>query len=166
MYPVWGHGKRLLCTCREHPRQVVALAAMPDCQRFLSSAAMYPMGTLGWSSDIRVWRYDAPTRPGAPCSRHGGLMCTLVKSIPRMHRGTVWCLVALPDDVHAISGGEDGKIKLFDVSNGAVLRRFAQQHECAMKSLALLPDGVRFVSGSKDGVVCVLEHGLAPRAQQ
>ena len=73
----------------------------------------------------------------------------------------VEALVALPDNRHALSGGND--IKLFNVNDGGVLRTF-KHHTGRVYCLALLPDGLRFVSGSDDETACIVEHGLAPFA--
>ena len=67
--------------------------------------------------------------------------------------------MALPDNVHALSGGND--IKLFNVNDGGVLRAF-KHHTHTVSGLTLLPDGLRFASVSYDRTVRIVEHGLAP----
>ena len=79
----------------------------------------------------------------------------------KLHTDHVFALVALPDNRHALSGGND--IKLFNVNDGGVLRTF-KHHTGRVYCLALLPDGLRFVSGSDDETACIVEHGLAPFA--
>ena len=71
-------------------------------------------------------------------------------------------LVALPDNQHALSAG-DTTVKLFNVNDGAVLRKVTH-HTSYVYGLALLPDGLRFVSGSFDRTARIVEHGLAPIA--
>ena len=68
-------------------------------------------------------------------------------------------LVALPDNQHALSASMDKTVKLFSVSDGAVLRTFTH-HTSYVYCLALLPDGLRFVSGSHDQTARIVEHGL------
>ena len=65
-----------------------------------------------------------------------------------LHTDSVWALVALPDNQHALSGSADQTVKLFNVNDGAVVRTFTH-HTRGVTSLALLPDGLRFVSGSE-----------------
>ena len=68
-------------------------------------------------------------------------------------------LVALSDNQHALSGSTDKTVKLFNVSDGDVLRTF--NHTDKVGCLALLPDGLRFVSGSSDKTARIAYHGLA-----
>ena len=69
-----------------------------------------------------------------------------------------------PDNQHALSGSVDKTVKLFNVNDGAVLRKFTH-HTCSVRSLALLPDGLRFVSAAPDQSHLYIEqHGLAPVA--
>ena len=83
----------------------------------------------------------------------------------QLHTVGVFALVALPDNQHALSGSSDTTVKLFNVNDGAVLRKFTHHAGSVLPtiiSLALLPDGRRFVSGSYDGTARIVEHGLAP----
>ena len=106
---------------------------MPDGQRFLS----------GSDGDVRVWLLDG----------------TLENTF-RLHASNVLALIALPDNQHALSGGLDCTVKLFNVNDGRILRTFTH-HQNIMRSLALMPDGLRFVSGSHDKTACIVYHGLA-----
>ena len=56
----------------------------------------------------------------------------------------------------------DDNVKLFNVNDGAILRRF-MHHTGTVTSLALLPDGLRFVSGGLDRTARIVYHGLAPQ---
>ena len=78
------------------------------------------------------------------------------------HTSTVFALVALPDNQHALSGSWDKTVKLFNVNDGAALRTFTH-HTGPVHCLALLPDGKRFVSGAADNTARIVEHGLAPQ---
>ena len=122
-------------TCIGHTDNVYAVAAMPDGQRILGG---------GGDKTVRVWLLD-----GTP------------ENTFELHTHFVSALVAMPDNQHALSGSGDTTVKLFNVNNGAVLRKFTH-HTGVVRSLALLPDGLRFVSGSYDHTACVAYHGLAP----
>ena len=92
------------------------------------------------------------------------ISCTHVNTFDELHDEGVNALVALPDNQHALSGSNDGTVKLFNVNDGAVLRTFKHFDFfwTCVTSLALLPDGLRFVSGSNDRAACIAYHGLAP----
>ena len=124
----------LVSTCEGPAGLVRAVAAMADGKRILS-------GSDGGA--VRVWMLDG----------------THQKTIEGLHAQTVLALVALPDNVHALSGGND--IRLFNVNDGAVLRTF-KHHTNTVSDLTLLFDGRRFASASYDRTVRVVEHGLAP----
>jgi hypothetical protein len=140
---VWSvANKSLVSTCGEvevedddtdHAEVFIAVAAMPDGQRFLSG---------GWDHTVRVWLLDGT-----------------LKNTFELHADWVNALVALPDNQHALSGSDDRTIKLFNVNDGAVLRTF-ENHTYGVYSLALLPDGLRFVSGSYDKTARIAYHGL------
>ena len=84
-----------------------------------------------------------------------------LKNTFTLHKQGVRALVALPDNLHALSASNDSTVKLFNVNDGAVLRKFTH-HSAQVFSLALMPDGLRFVSGSHDETACIVYHGLAP----
>ena len=146
---VWSvANKSLVSTCGEveveddddHAEVFIALAAMPDGQRFLSG---------GWDHTVRVWLLDGTLKKTFQVHDDSELL------------GTVWALVALPDNQHALSGSLDKTVKLFNVNDGAVVRTFTH-HTSEVWCLALLPDGLRFVSGSYDNTARIAYHGLAP----
>ena len=83
------------------------------------------------------------------------------KTFRHLHTDTVWALVALPDNQHALSGSTDKTIQLFNVNDGAILRTFTHP-TAAVRCLALLPDGLRFVCGDEDNTASIIYHGLAP----
>ena len=132
---VWNDESGDLVSTGEGPAGLVrTVACMPDSKRILS-------GSDGGA--VRLWTL-------------GG---THQKTFEGLHAQTVLALVALPDNVHALSAGND--IKLFNVHDGRVLRTF-KHHTNTVSGLALLPDGLRFASCSYDRTACVVEHGLAP----
>jgi WD40 repeat protein len=131
--------KSLVTTCVGHAGWVWAIAVMPDGQRFLSGSE---------DSTIRVWLLNG----------------THQKTFT-LHDSRVNALVALHNNQHALSGSNDGRVKLFNVDDGAVLRTFRHHlyfGPVTVTSLALLPDGLRFVSGSNDDSARIVYHGLAP----
>ena len=131
---VWNVESGDLVSTGEGAGLVRTVACMPDSKRMLS-------GSDG--GDVRVWLLDG----------------TYVNTFGGLHAQTVLALVALPDNVHALSGGND--IKLFNVNDGGVLRTF-KHHTNTVSGLTLLPDGLRFASASYDATACIVEHGLAP----
>ena len=70
-------------------------------------------------------------------------------------------LMTMPDNQRALSCSIDN-IKLFNISDGAVLRSFFTRHTSLVRCWALLHDGRRIVSGSVDMTARIVEHGLAP----
>ena len=78
------------------------------------------------------------------------------------HKSGVTALAALSDNQHALSGSTDKTVKLFNVSDGAVLRTF-KHHTAEVWCLALMPDGLRFVSHGR-GTARIVEHGLRRKA--
>ena len=132
---VWDvEGGSLVSKCEGPAGLVRAVAFMADSKRVLS-------GSDGGA--VRVWLLDG----------------THQNTFEGLHAQTVLALVALPDNVHALSGGND--IKLFNVNDGGVLRAF-KHHTHTVSGLTLLPDGLRFASVSYDRTVRIVEHGLAP----
>lgn len=61
------------------------------------------------------------------------------------HSRTVTCLAAVPrSNDRLVSGSEDGRIRLWDATNGSPLRDYG--HESPVTSVAMRPDGQRLVS--------------------
>ena len=141
---VWSVAtKSLVSTCEGHISAcawtsdwIRAVAAMPDGQRFLSGSD---------NATVCVWLLDG----------------TLENTF-ELHTSHVFALVALPDNLHALSASADTTVKLFNVNDGAVLRTFTH-HTGVVRSLALPPDGLRFASCSWDKTARIAYHGLAPQ---
>jgi WD40 repeat protein len=57
-----------------------------------------------------------------------------------------------PDGAHALSGGWDRTLKLWDVATGALIRTFQAQSD-RISSVAFSPDGARVLSGCYDGTL-------------
>ena len=129
---VWSvANKSHVSTCDGHDDTVWAVAAMPDSQRLLSASS---------DKSVRVW-----------------LLNGTLENTFTLHRGTVHSLLALPDNRRALSGGMDSSVALFDVNDGALLRRFVPDHYGRVMSLAPLPDGRRFAIASSDSTVRICE---------
>ena len=103
---------------------------------------------------------------------------TLKNTFSELHANSVTCLMALPDNKHALSGSFDNTVKLFCVDDGNVLRTVTNaispnpdpgpwnpNHHWNTHplSFALMSDGRRFVTGSMHEDVRIVEHGLAPQ---
>ena len=69
--------------------------------------------------------------------------------------------MAMPDNQHALSAGNDQTLKLFNVNDGVVLRSFTGQSHEWSSAMAVLPDGLRFVK-CVGRTARIVYHGLAP----
>ena len=63
--------------------------------------------------------------------------------------GAVEAVVVTPDGRYAISGGEDGQIRKWEIATGETVRVF-DGHQKGVTALALTPDGKSLVSGGGD----------------
>ncbi len=78
----------------------------------------------------------------SPVSGNTGLM------ILRGHTLEVNAIAISPDEKRLISGGEDEKIKIWDLSTGKLL--YDIDNKSPVKALAISPDGKSLISGSTD----------------
>jgi len=60
------------------------------------------------------------------------------------------CAALTPDNKYALSGGLDGKVRLWKVDSGKLIRSFSVYGSTDITSLALSPDGKYVLAGSKD----------------
>jgi WD40 repeat protein/serine/threonine protein kinase len=67
-------------------------------------------------------------------------------------RGEPWALVFSPDGTRIATGGEDGVVRLWDTTSGALIDQF-RGHSRKLVSIAFRPDGRRFLTTSADGTV-------------
>ncbi len=70
------------------------------------------------------------------------------------HRGAVSSVAISPDGKRIISGGEDGKVRIWDIEKRAEIQTLAG-HKGQVLSVAFSPDGKRVASGGKDKTIIV-----------
>ncbi len=63
-------------------------------------------------------------------------------------------IAGLPDGRRAVSGGDDGKVQVWDLDTGALLHTLAG-HDGLVWAVAVSADGCRAVSSGPDGTVRV-----------
>lgn len=66
------------------------------------------------------------------------------------HSDTVFQIAFSPDGRYIASGGDDQKVKLWEVASGKEIKTF-DGHSSGIYSVAFSPDGRKLVSGSSDG---------------
>jgi serine/threonine protein kinase/WD40 repeat protein len=76
----------------------------------------------------------------------------------RGHVGRVNSVAVSEDGQRALSGGQDGTVRLWDLATGAMLRR--EVHDGPVFAVALSPDGRIGVSGSRDKTVGLWDLNL------
>lgn len=75
-----------------------------------------------------------------------------------MHDDAVLCLASSRDSQHLAAGDAAGRLQVWKVETGQVLRTFDRAHSSGVSCLAFFKDGGQVLSGSLDGGVRV--HGL------
>ncbi len=81
------------------------------------------------------------------------------------HTGWVWAVAVTPDGRYALSGSDDGTVKVWDLESGQLLRSL-EGHIDGVNAVAVTPDGRYALSGSDDRTVKVwdLESGQLLRS--
>ena len=92
--------------------------------------------------------------PLALVARAPSLVTTARKQALTGHDGSVRGVAVTPDGATAVSGGEDGVARVWDLSGGCEQATLAG-HTDWIRSVAVTHDGTRAVSGSDDGSVRV-----------
>ncbi len=83
---------------------------------------------------------------------HGALLSTMGEENDVHHMDSVRDVVYTSNGEFALSAGLDGRILLWEMATGNVLREFAG-HEGGVYALALSPDDASFISGGADNLV-------------
>jgi WD40 repeat protein len=85
---------------------------------------------------------------------HSGSAVT-VAGLLKAHEHTVNSVAFSPDEQWLVTGGHDGKVRLWDLSAGRMSPKFVelQGHTAAVSSVATSPDGRWVASSSGDGTV-------------
>lgn len=69
-----------------------------------------------------------------------------------LKQGRVWAAAFAPNSQTVLAGGEDGTVRLYDATNGSIIRRYAGSG-AEILALAFAPDGQTFVAGFDNGQV-------------
>lgn len=128
-----------LATGRLHTKAVQDLAVLTP----------FSFVSASFDGKLRVWDVDERMGPDPAndSALHAGLKF-------EGHRGAVWCVAARgPGEV--VSGGDDGKLRVWDVAAGSCLATLEGHKRCVCAVLVL--GGDRLVSGSKDNTVRIWE---------
>ena len=88
---------------------------------------------------------------------------TALEQVLTGHAGPVRSVAVTADGARAVSGGEDGTVRVWDLAAGQQQATLTG-HEGAVMSVAVTADGARAVSGGEDGTVRVWD--LATGQQQ
>jgi len=76
------------------------------------------------------------------------------------HASPVTSVAVFADGRRALSGSEDGIVRLWDLATGAQLDQ-VEGLTGGVGSLTVLPDGRRVLCGLSDGTLCLWEMGTA-----
>jgi WD40 repeat protein len=111
-----------------HTKYLVGAIHLPGGQRMM---------TCSWDGSLRVWNLKSGKQIGEDW-RDGD--------------SKVWTIALSPDGKNAVSGSEDGLVRLWDMDTRKVITKWTG-HTNTVRSVCWSRDGQRVVSGSFDGTV-------------
>jgi WD40 repeat protein len=125
-----------------------------DVQRLLQRLERHPRAVPMW--------YGALSRDGKLVIGDNGDRLVVwgigsglpMRAIHGAHKDDVLCCAISPDGAWALSGGRDHKLRMWNLSDGRLIRTF-EGHRDAVWRCAISPDGKWFVSASADQSVRV-----------
>ncbi|KDN38658.1 hypothetical protein RSAG8_09333, partial [Rhizoctonia solani AG-8 WAC10335] len=71
------------------------------------------------------------------------------------HTSAVTSVQFTPNGSYIVSGSFDNLIRIWNTSDGSLVRQLRKAHSGGITSIAVSPDGSRIVSGSRDRTICV-----------
>jgi WD40 repeat protein len=125
------------------------------------------LGRLISNSDpvITAWARELAERPGpvpwlAPSD--GALIptTTALRQVLAAPQGPLWAMAMTADGCRAVTGGFDGKLRIWDLKTG-VQKCELTGHSTWLTSVAITPDGALAVSGGWDGTVSIWDLASA-----
>ncbi len=143
-----------------HDDEIQSVAVSPDGRTALSAGA---------DATVRVWRLPEAGQPAELRAEQFRAPPTLAASPPPLeedetvesatelrrfqgHTAGVRCVAFSPEGTLALSGGEDGTARLWDVQRGQEIRQM-DSHSGRVLSVVFSPDGSLVMSSGADGTV-------------
>jgi len=158
--------RRVIRSYREHRGPIWSVAVLPDGRSILTASvdATLKLWDLEAERVTHTFQYESRVLAVA-VTPDGQVAVSAAKdrlqawSIPerkplhafaRRHVGDVKSVVIAPNGRTVVSGGDDGTVRLWELSSGNELRMLQPDHQKEVLSIALSPDGRIALSGSAD----------------